>query len=214
MEALIRLIEPDGTIVSPGEFIPVAERTGTITSVTWFVLEEVCIFLSEHPELDVSVSINLPMTQLLERGFLTRFNSIVNRYNIEHRHICIEFTERNILESFEQTKDIMLQLKQDGYRFYLDDFGTGYSNFNCLLQLPFQFIKLDASLTRTEDNLDLVKTLTTLFHEMNLDVIAEGAETQESVISLTNHGIDRIQGYFYAKPMPVPKLLEFYQNKE
>ena len=214
MEALIRLIEPDGTIVSPGEFIPVAERTGTITSVTWFVLEEVCIFLSEHPELDVSVSINLPMTQLLERGFVTRFNSIVNRYNIEHRHICIEFTERNILESFEQTKDIMLELKQEGYRFYLDDFGTGYSNFNCLLQLPFQFIKLDASLTRTEDNLDLVKTLTTLFHEMNLDVIAEGAETQESVISLTNHGIDRIQGYFYAKPMPVPKLLEFYQNKE
>lgn len=212
MEALIRLMEPDGTIVSPGEFIPVAEHTGQINSVTWFVLEEVCRFLASHPELDVSVSINLPMTQLLERGFLTRLNSTVDSYSIQHRRICIEFTERNILENFERTKEIMLSLTQDGYRFYLDDFGTGYSNFNCLLQLPFQFIKLDASLTRSDENMNLVHTLTSLFHGMNLEVIAEGAETQQAVTTLTEHGVDRIQGYYFAKPMPEGPLVDFYQN--
>ena len=212
MEALIRLIEPDGTIVSPGEFIPVAEHTGQINSVTWFVLDEVCRFLAAHPELDVSVSINLPMTQLLERGFLTRLNSTVDSYDIQHRRICIEFTERNILENFERTKEIMLELTQDGYRFYLDDFGTGYSNFNCLLQLPFQFIKLDATLTRSEENTNLVHTLTSLFHGMDLEVIAEGAETEQTVSFLTEHGVDRIQGYYFAKPMSEDTLLDFYHG--
>jgi len=215
MEALIRLYEPDGSIVSPAEFIPVAEQTGMISSITWFVLEEVCRFLSENSVLNgISVSINLPMSQLLERGFVERFNGIIDMYKIEHRRICLEFTERNILENFERTKEIMRELTRDGYRFYLDDFGTGYSNFNCLLQLPFQLIKLDASLTSKRNgnhpSYSLVRRLTSIFHDMELSVIAEGAETLEEVEILRKQGVDRVQGYAYAKPMPIDRLLQFY----
>ena len=217
MEALIRLREPDGTMISPAEFIPLAEQTGHISPITWFVVEEVCRLLKYTPCLEhVSVSINLPMTQLLEKGFVPRFTSIVNQAGIEHRRICIEFTERAILDNFHQTLSIMEQLTADGFRFYLDDFGTGYSNFQCLLQLPFQIIKLDRSLVHAEKDgkpdYSMVRTLTNLFHERNLVVVAEGAETMEEVQELTRRGVDRIQGFALARPMSADALLKFYQE--
>ena len=215
MEALIRLREPDGSLVSPGEFIPLAEATGHIAPITWFVLEEVCEFLKNNEVLgDVSVSVNVPMAQLLDKGFATRLNSIVDRAGVAHNRICIEFTERAILETFEQTRQVMTELAEDGYRFYLDDFGAGYSNFNCLFQLPFRLIKLDACLVRgrqaQQNNYATARTLTALFHQMGFLVIAEGAETLEEVEMLRSHGIDRVQGYALARPMPEDKLLEFY----
>ena len=212
MEALVRLREADGTLVSPAEFIPLAEQTGAVRSVTWFVLEEACDFLAAHPELgDVSISVNLPMAQLLEENFHTRLNRIVDARGLRHRQICLEFTERAILDNFLQTKQIMERLTEDGYRFYLDDFGAGYSNFNCLLQLPFQFIKLDAGLLRSE-NSGLVGTLTKLFHDMDLRVIAEGAETLEEAEMLSRQGVDRVQGFVFARPMPDELLLDFYRD--
>jgi len=217
MEALIRLREPDGKLISPTEFIPLAEQTGHISAVTWFVLEEVCRLLKYSPKLEgVSVSINLPISQLLEKGFVPRFVSTVNQAGIDHRRICLEFTERAILENFRQTLGIMEQLNQEGFRFFLDDFGTGYSNFNCLLQLPFRIIKLDTCLVHSGKNgtpdYTMVRTLTKLFHDMNLVVIAEGAETQEEVQMLTEQGVDRIQGFALARPMPVDALMKFYQE--
>ena len=217
MEALIRLREKDGSLISPGEFIPLAEQTASIGPVTWFVLDEVCKLLRTYPQLQgISVSVNVPMPQLLEKGFATRLNSIVDRAGIPHRNICLEFTERAILENFEKTKDIMEQLTKDGYRFYLDDFGTGYSNFNCLLQLPFQIVKLDACLVKQKENLgqnsDIVRTLTRMFHDMKLEVIAEGAETEYEVEALAEKGVDRIQGFALARPMPENALLEFIRE--
>lgn len=215
MEALVRLSEPNGTMISPAEFIPVAEQTGTISPITWFVIETVCETLKNNPELgDACVSINMPQTQLLEKGFIPRFISTVDRAGIAHRRICIEFTERAILENFHQTKSIMDELTQNGFRFYLDDFGVNYSNFNCLLQLPFQVIKLDPCLICSDKSgnpdYTTLSTLTDLFHAMGLVVIAEGAENEEDVKNLAMHGVDRIQGYALAKPMPIKQLLKFY----
>lgn len=215
-EALIRLWEPDGTLISPAEFIPLAEHTGHIVPITWFVLEEVCRMLKHTPELqDVSVSVNMPMTLLLEKGFIPRFTGIVDQAGIDHHQICIEFTERAILENFRQTLEIMEQLSADGFRFYLDDFGSGYSNFNCLLQLPFQIIKLDTCLVHPSKNgtqdFTLVRTLAKTFHDRNLIVIAEGAETEAEVQALTEQGVDRIQGYALARPMPINVLIDFYR---
>lgn len=217
MEALIRLREPDGTLISPAEFIPLAEQTGHISSITWFVLEEACRILKTTPELgQASVSINLPMNQLLEDGFVPRFVSTVNQAGIAHRRICIEFTERAMLENFQQTQHIMQQLAKEDFRFYLDDFGAGYSNFNCLLQLPFQIIKLDACLMHSGNtgltDYAMVRTLTRLFHGMDLVVIAEGAETLEEVEMLEQQGVDRVQGFALAKPMPPKELKKFYME--
>ena len=217
MEALIRLREKDGKLISPAEFIPLAEQTGQISSITWFVLEEVCRILKTTPELkDVSVSINLPMAQMLENGFVPRFISTVNQAGVRHEQICIEFTERAILDNFQQTLTIMQQLTQEGFRFYLDDFGAGYSNFNCLLQLPFHIIKLDTCLLHSRKNgiadYAMVNTLTKLFHEMGLIVIAEGAETEEEVRMLEAQNVDRVQGFALARPMSLDALTKFYRE--
>ena len=210
MEALIRLREKDGSLISPCEFIPLAEQTGLIHSLTWFVLESICKFLSKQAALNkVTVSFNLPMIQLLEGGFTTKLNSIVDRYGIDHERICLEFTERELLDNFKKTKEVMQTLVADGYIFYLDDFGTGYSNFHRMLQLPFQFIKLDRSLTQSKD---LVRTLTKLFHDMHLKVVAEGVETLDDVKEMTACSVDRIQGYYFTKPMDEEKVIAFYQK--
>ncbi|MBR5536286.1 MAG: GGDEF domain-containing protein [Clostridia bacterium] len=217
MEALIRLREPDGSLISPAEFIPLAEQTGQVSLITWFVLEEVCRFLKFSPKLNgVSVSINLPMPQLLEKGFVPRFIGIVDQAGIDHDRICIEFTERAILDNFQQTMAIMEQLTEEGFRFYLDDFGAGYSNFNCLLQLPFQIIKLDTCLVKAGKNgkrdYTMVRTLCKMFHDMDLTVVAEGAESDEEVKALAEHGVDRVQGYALARPMSEDTVLEFYKE--
>ena len=216
MEALIRLREPDGSLISPGEFIPLAEQTGHINSITWFVLEETCRLLKYKPELkDISVSINLPVMQMLEKGFVPRFTSVVDQARISHHQICIEFTERSVFENFKQVKAVMEELTSNDFSFYLDDFGSGYSNFNCILQLPFQIIKLDRSLLRSErsgSGFVMIRTLTRLLHDMDLVVVAEGAETAMEVKLLAEQGVDRIQGFALAVPMPTDKLIQFYRE--
>ena len=156
----------------------------------------------------------MPQSQLIEKGFIPRFTGIVDQAGIDHKRICIEFTERAILENFQQTQSIMEELSQNGFRFFLDDFGVSYSNFNCLLQLPFRMIKLDPCLVHLgkdgKQDYTTMHTLTALFHEMDLTVIAEGAETDEDVQNLAKQGVDRIQGFALARPMPADKLIEFY----
>lgn len=217
MEALVRLCEPDGTLISPSEFIPLAEQTGCISSITWFVLEEVCRLLKFSSGLEgVSTSINMPMAQLLEKGFVPRFTGIVDQAGIDHRRICIEFTERTMPENTKQTLAVMEQMTRDGFRFFLDDFGSGLSNFNRLLQLPFHAIKLDACLVHAgrdgHPDYTMTETLTKLFHDMDLTVVAEGVETMEEVQLLTEQGVDRIQGFALARPMPSNQLLNFYKE--
>lgn len=221
MEALIRLREPNGVLISPAEFIPVAEQSNMVAPLTYFVLEEACRVISSSSLLGgVSVSVNLPMSQLLDESFEERLNRIVDAYGVPHRQICLEFTERVMLNDFEQTKKAMDRIVADGYRFYLDDFGTGLSNFNCLLQLPFSTIKLDRVLTTTVTDtassaVDMVPHLVDIFHKMNLSVVAEGVEDKEVVDILRTYGLDFIQGYYFASPMPQSKLLDFYmENKE
>lgn len=216
MEALVRLQEPDGSMISPGEFVPLAEETGIITSITWFVLEDVCEFLASREELrEVNVSINLPMAQLLEPGFGPRLDSIVDRFGIAHQRICLEFTEREILDTFAQTRNIMQELNRSGYRFFLDDFGTGYSNYSCMLQLPFHTVKLDASLIQisgAKGDGELIQSLTKLLHDLGVQVVAEGVESKEMAERLAGYEVDRLQGYFFAKPMGEENVLEFYRN--
>ena len=219
MESLLRLREKNGTFISPAEFIPLAEKTGQITPITWFVIDETCRALAQNPELKgIRASINLPMLLLTDPEFEDKLNTIVDGYDIPHRRISFEFTERVILEDLEIAERNMKRLVKSGYTFYLDDFGVGYSNFNCVLRLPLKTVKLDMTLTATVEKLvenqNLVKILTDLFHDMGLKVVAEGAETAEQVELLREYGIDGIQGYYFAKPMPLPALKLFLEKKK
>ena len=109
----------------------------------------------------------------------------------------------------------MRELTALGYRFFLDDFGTGYSNYSCMLQLPFHTVKLDASLIRISEqkgDMRFLPALTKLLHDQGAEVVAEGVETEAVVEHLSAYGVDRLQGFFFARPMEEGKLLEFYEN--
>ena len=218
MEALLRLREPNGDFISPAEFIPLAEKTGRIKDITWFVLEESCRAMTSTPVLkDVRVSINLSMQQLLDPDFETKLNQLVDGYGIAHEMISFEFTERVIIEDLDAAEKNMNRLAATGYTFYLDDFGVGYSNFNCVLRLPLRTVKLDMSLTATaeklRENYGLVQILTDLFHDMGMNVVAEGAEYADQVELLTSYGVDGIQGYYFARPMMLDKLTKFLKKE-
>ncbi len=217
MEVLLRLKEKSGSFISPAEFIPIAEKTGQIIPITWFVIEETCKALAQNPDLNgIRASINLPMLHLVNPSFEDRLNCIVDSYGVSHERISFEFTERVILDDLDVAEKNMRKLASSGYTFYLDDFGVGYSNFNCVLRLPLKTVKLDMSLTSTteilKENNNLVCILTDLFHDMGLNVVAEGAETSEQVELLKKYGVDGIQGYYFAKPMPIAKLKEFLKK--
>ena len=214
MEALIRLRDPEGGYISPAEFIPLAEKSGLITPITKFVINDVCRTLRDNPWLgDIRASVNLSISNLVDNNFVEELDRIVDSYGIPHSRLSFEFTERVIIEQLDTAKKNMKKLASSGYTFYLDDFGVGYSNFNCVLQLPLRTVKLDMSLTSSsaleKENYSLVNILTDLFHDMGLNVVAEGAETDEQVEILTQYGVDGIQGYYFAKPMSLSRLREF-----
>ena len=217
IEALLRLKEKDGSYISPAEFIPLAESTGQIVPITWFVIEEVCRAMSSCSAMKgKKVSINLPMVQLIDPMFDKKLDKIVDRYGISHNKIIFEFTERVIIEDLDLAEKNMRRLAKSGYTFHLDDFGTGYSNFNCVLKLPIKTVKLDRSLMPTTNNQAqnnyIILILTDLFHDMGIKVIAEGAETEEQVEALRSYRVDSIQGYYFAKPMPLLELCEFLRK--
>ena len=219
IEALIRLRDAKGGFVSPAELIPVAEETGKIHNITWFVLDEVCRALNQNPILGgMRVSVNISMTQLLDKGFLRRMNEITDSYRISHDRIVLEITERVMLENLEDTSAVMRAISSMGYAFYLDDFGTGCSNFSSLLKLPFENIKLDRAFLSNDmlDNMKngMVRHLCEMFHDVGLAVTAEGAETKDDVAALIDCGIDSIQGYYFARPMPLHSLIEFFAKSE
>lgn len=213
-EALLRLEDYDGNLVPPSEFIPLAEETGMIDELCWVVLDEICRFLASAQARKLSsVSINLSMQQFLNDDLAARVEASLKKYGVAAQRLKLEITERVALDDLRRVACVMKTLAQMGVRFYLDDFGTGYANFACVLNLDFECVKLDRSLAAGVPNDRRADTMARgviqLFHDMGLQVVAEGVETAEQAEYLRRYGADRIQGFYYAKPMPEKELVAF-----
>lgn len=213
-EALLRLRSKNGIYISPGEFVPIAEEHGLIGEIFWILLDKVCLLLRELPrETLESVSINLSIQQFGEENLGQRITETLHRHGVEPDRLRWEITERLVSCNIAQAGQQAMNMACSGFVFYLDDFGTGYSNFAFTLQYPFELIKLDRSLVgrihTSETNRTLVGSLVQLFHDLGMEVLAEGVETQQQLQSLTELGADRIQGYYYARPMPGDELQDF-----
>lgn len=213
-EALIRLSDGKGSYISPEEFIPLAERAGLIDEISWIVAEQTCALLGSGkcPWLD-SVSVNLSIRQLMTRDLVDRLSGLLHKHEVAPEHLKIEITERFVAEDEEAARLAMERLHEAGVDFLLDDFGTGYSNFSSVLNLPFDTVKLDRSLVcgLVEDAKSrlTVTALVPFFHKLGLNVLAEGIETVEQSDIAFDFGVDRIQGFYYARPMPASKLVDF-----
>lgn len=216
-EALLRLRDADGKFISPEEFIPVAESTGLIVDIGCMVLEKVCSYikylLSCNINID-SISINLSIVQLMRDDAVPKLLGIIKKSGISPNRILFEITESVLISNYTQIAEKITQLSHAGIQFALDDFGTGYSNLTHVIDLPFDVIKLDKSLIwdsmkNRRCNI-VIRDLTQAFKNINLIVTAEGVETKEHDSFVRMCGCDKIQGFRYAKPMPISQVMDYF----
>ena len=215
-EALLRWPHPRRGMISPAEFIPLAERTGLILPMGEWVLDTACSHLAElanHPNTaHLTLSVNISVHQIREPDFVVRAMAAIERHKVDPGRLKMELTESVFARDMDDLIAKMKALRQYGVSFSLDDFGTGYSSLSYLKRLPLDQLKIDQTfvrdlLTQPRD-LAIAKTIIELGTTMNMSVVAEGVETREQRQILESMGCRQFQGYLFGKPMPMAALLE------
>jgi EAL domain-containing protein (putative c-di-GMP-specific phosphodiesterase class I) len=210
-EVLIRWNHPELGFVSPAQFIPLAEETGLMLPIGEWVIATACAQLktwqSDVLTQGLVLSVNVSAKQFRQADFAEQVKGIIYRHGINPSRLKIELTESMLIEDVENTISTMNSLKALGVQFSLDDFGTGYSSLQYLKRLPLDQLKIDQSFVRdiaTDDNdKAIVRTIIAMANSLNLDIIAEGVETEEQRRLLQNKGCRHFQGYLFSKPVPV-----------
>jgi diguanylate cyclase (GGDEF)-like protein/PAS domain S-box-containing protein len=213
-EALIRWSHPERGLVSPVEFIPLAEETGLILSIGQWVLETACAQLKVWQQHELTqnlvLAVNVSAKQFRQADFVVQVESLIQRSEINPMLLKLELTESMLLDSVEDTIATMNSLKEIGIQFSLDDFGTGYSSLQYLKRLPLNQLKIDQSFVRdiATDVSDraIVRTIVAMAQSLNLSIIAEGVETEEQRQLLMNKGCTNYQGYLFGKPVPIEQF--------
>ncbi|MBD2679213.1 MULTISPECIES: GGDEF domain-containing response regulator [Nostoc] len=216
-EALVRWQHPTRGLVSPIEFIPVAEETGLISAINTWVLQSACHQLSiwqHHPITPepLSISVNLSARLFSQPNLLDQIDRIINENKINPEHLQLEITESVIMENTNAIKIILEQLKQRKIKLVMDDFGTGYSSLSYLHSFPLNALKIDKSFVKrmqeNEENMGLVPAMIGIANSMGMSAIAEGVETQEQLTQLRNLNCDFAQGYLFSKPIKEQLVME------
>ncbi|OUS36328.1 hypothetical protein A9R00_11610, partial [Oleispira antarctica] len=217
--ALIRWFKSDGRMVSPAEFIPIAEQTGLIISIGDWVIEQAFRQLKSWQNLktldkDFSIAINLSAKQFQHADFIHNIKQRLAEANIDPQFIELEITESLLIGDIDKSILIMHQLKDIGFKLSIDDFGTGYSSLSYLKQFPIDKLKIDrAFVMDIESNNDdkiLAKSIIDLAHNLNLSVIAEGVENDQQLKIVEQLGAEEIQGFYFSKPKPAKEIEEQY----
>lgn len=213
-EALIRWNHPVRGVVNPANFIPLAEETGLILPIGQWVLDAACAQLKswQHHTLtrQLTLSVNVSAKQFHEKGFVDKVRSAVQRHAINPIFLKLEPTESSLLDNIESTIATMNQLKAIGIRFALDDFGTGYSSLQYLKKLPLDQLKIDQSFVRdimldSNDKI-IIRTIIAMANSLNLEVIAEGVETEDQHSFLQSQSCNHYQGYLFGRPVPIEEF--------
>jgi diguanylate cyclase (GGDEF)-like protein len=209
-EALLRWRSPSRGLVAPADFIPLAEETGLIVPIGAWVLHEACLQLrrwQERFEADdsLSVSVNISARQFSQPDLVDLVKRTLRETGISGRNLRLELTESVAMEHPDRTAPLLRELQQLDVRLSIDDFGTGYSSLNHLHRFSVDTLKIDRYFVDTmevsERNLNIVRTIVSLAHNLGMEVVAEGAETSAQVNLLKSLNSDFVQGYFFSKPM-------------
>ena len=213
-EALIRWIHPERGMVSPMEFIPLAEETGLILPIGKWVIEMACAQLNAWQQdlqtRNLVLAVNVSAKQFRQPDFVSQVQNVMQRYSVNPGLLKLELTEGMLLEDIEETIAIMNTLNRIGVKFSLDDFGTGYSSLQYLKRLPLAQLKIDKSFVRdiatNSNDRAIVRTIIAMAKNLKLEVIAEGVETEEERQILLNQGCASFQGYLFGRPMPITQF--------
>lgn len=213
VEALVRW-QHNGRYISPGEFIPIAEKTGQIIPLGELVLSQVLRDVAENEALQhLKVSVNVSSQQLQRYQFPELLMQLLNDSNVPAETITLELTEGVLVDQSNQNLEALKRLQEMHCTIAIDDFGTGFSSLSYLSQIPATVIKLDRSfivdMERDPERLELVRTIISMCHALGRVVVAEGVETLEQVVILRNLQVDRMQGFYFARPMPLQDLLNY-----
>ena len=214
-EALVRWQHPQKGLISPSEFIPLAEEMGLIITIDLWVLREACCQLKIWQEQDfysssITISVNLSSRHFRQPDCLDEIEKIIDEMKIEPSCIKLEITETTLLENTALAAAILAKIKALGIALSLDDFGTGYSSLSYLQQFPLDVLKIDRCFVRNlhqnTKNATIAKALIEIAHQLDLTVVAEGVETEAELAFLSQHSCDGIQGYFFSPPLGITEL--------
>ena len=208
-EALVRWDSKALGVMGPGDFIPLAEYLGLITSIGDYVLEEACRqcrYWNEHGIPDFHINVNLSVVQLLQKDVAETVARILKKTGVNPKNIVLEITESFAINDMDRVLDIIKGIKKLGPRIALDDFGTGYSSLNYIKQLPLDIIKVDKTfiddIVEDEYAQAFIKLIVELSDTIDTDIIVEGVENEAQLNILKELGVDYIQGFYYGKPVP------------
>jgi diguanylate cyclase (GGDEF)-like protein/PAS domain S-box-containing protein len=215
-EALVRW-RREGKLVSPADFIPIAEDTGLIVPIGAWVLREACRQLaawrSQYPHLPVSMSINLSRRQLPDPALVPLLNQVLLETGVDPHLVKLEITESVIMDDSNAANKVLAAIKETGVRFSMDDFGTGYSSLSCLHRFPIDVLKIDraflSNIGERRNAAAVVQAIVSLAHSMGMKVVAEGLETAEQLAFLQPLACDYGQGYLFSRPLPADAAERF-----
>jgi EAL domain-containing protein (putative c-di-GMP-specific phosphodiesterase class I) len=215
-EALARWLHPTRGMVSPLEFIGLAEQTGLILPLGAWVMRTACeqlvVWASQPATAHLTLAVNVSARQFRQADFVDGVLATLAHTGARADHLKLELTESMLLHDVEDTIAKMVALKERGVGFSLDDFGTGYSSLSYLKRLPLDQLKIDRSFVRDvltdPDDAAIARAVITLAHSLGLAVVAEGVEQTGQLAFLIGHGCQTFQGYLFGKPAPAEQLLE------
>ncbi len=216
-EALMRWKHPEKGFISPGVFIPIAEKNGLIVEASRWALAEACQALKRIEgrigrEENLYMSVNFSSTDFASENFLDHVYRILSESDVPARQVKLEITERLLIQQPDNAKEMLELCSKAGMGIAIDDFGTGYSSLSYLYYFPIETLKIDQSFVRAmkkdDKSLELVKSIVGLGKNMKMTIIAEGVEDAEEARLLQSMGCDAAQGYYFSKPLPEKDITE------
>jgi len=218
-EALLRWFHPEIGLVSPSDFIPIAEETGQIRDIGAWVLNQVCVDLVRmfHSDLNrVPIAVNLSAVQFRDGNLATLLRDIMQKHSIPANLLEMELTESALVEDVDKAVETLQRINELGLSIAIDDFGSGYSSFGYLTRFPIDCLKIDRTFIRdipfSKDDMTVTRAIVGMAKNLSLKIVAEGVETVEQAAFLKEHGCDIAQGYLYSRPVPYEAFTRLLQT--